>query len=78
MTERIGWLRSPEGKHILRFRSFPNPQAYWGTFTEIIKGELIPGQHPLLKTKRVVSREEALKEWKGLLKEGWKSVEQQW
>ena len=46
--------------------------------TEIIKGELFPGQHPLLKTKRVVSREEALKEWKGLVKEGWKRVKQQW
>jgi hypothetical protein len=31
----------------------------------------------LLKAKRVVSREEALKEWKGLVKEGWKKVEEQ-
>jgi hypothetical protein len=65
MTNRIGWLQSLNGKDTLRFRSYPNPTAYWGTLTEIIKGEVIPGQHPLLKTKRVVFREEALKEWKG-------------
>ena len=70
MTDRIGWLQSPNGKDTLRFRLYPSPTAYWATMTEIIKGELIPGQHPLLKTKRVVSREEALKEWKGLVKEG--------
>jgi hypothetical protein len=73
MTDRIGWLQSPNGKDSLRFRSYPNPTAYWGTLTEIIKGEVIHGQHPLLKSKRVVSREESLKEWKGLVKEGWQS-----
>ena len=26
----------------------------------------------------LVAREEAVKEWKGLLKEGWKRVDQQW
>jgi hypothetical protein len=49
-----------------------------GTLTEIIKDELIPGQYPLLKTKRAVPREEALKEWKELVKKGCKKVGQQW
>jgi hypothetical protein len=42
------------------------------------KGEPIEGQPALLKTMKRVHRDEAVKEWKALIKAGWKPVEPQW
>jgi len=78
IEERIAFLESPKDKLILRFRTFENPECYGDLRTEIIKGQLLPGQHPLLKSKRVFGRKDALDLWHKLRKKGWKQVEPKW
>jgi hypothetical protein len=54
IQERIAFLESPKDKLILRFRTFENSECYGDLKTEIIKGQLIPNQHPLLKEQESV------------------------
>ena len=78
IEERTAWLESPKDKLILRFRTFDNPECHGDLKTEIIKGQLIPNQHPLLKSKRVFGRKEALDLWHKLRGKGWKQVDAKW
>jgi hypothetical protein len=78
VEDRIGWLLGTNGTSVLRFRSFENPEFYGEWLTEIITAQLIPNEHPLLKSKRVIKRKQALVEWKNLIIEGWKPVKAQW
>jgi hypothetical protein len=43
----------------------------WSQSLELTTGELIPGQPPLLKCRKVITREEAIKLWTQKRKEGW-------
>ena len=76
--EKIAFLESPKDKLVLRFHTFENSECYGDLKTEIIKGQLISNQHPLLKSKRVFDRKEALDLWHKLQGKGWRQVEPRW
>jgi alkylated DNA repair dioxygenase AlkB len=72
-----GWLQEPGGRNVLRFHRDPE-SSYWTQYVFIDKGEPIPGQPPLLKTRQRVVRRLATERWHELLKAGWRRVEPQW
>ena len=72
-----GWLRQPGGLNCLRFHRDP-VESYWCRYVFVDKGEPIEGQPALLKTRKRVQRDQAIKEWKALIKAGWTPVEPQW
>jgi hypothetical protein len=78
IEERIAFLESPKDKLILRFRTFENPECYGDLKTEVIKGRVIQGEHPLLKSRRVFNRKEVLDLWHKLQGKGWKQVDAKW
>jgi hypothetical protein len=57
-----------------------NPVRYsrYSQALELTSGELIPGQAPLLKCRKEITREEAIKLWAQKRKEGWQPCEPQW
>ena len=68
LTPKEGWLI--HGRQVLRFR----PTRWERTYQrlEITTGELLPDQEiPLLKSRRELSRAEALKLWAEKRKAGW-------
>ena len=75
LTPQEGWLS--DGRHVLRFR--PTRWERWSQRLEVITGELLPGEPvPLLKHRREISREEALKLWSEKRKAGWEPCSPQW
>jgi hypothetical protein len=76
LTPQEGWLS--DGRQVLRFR----PTRWERTYQrlEITSGELLPGEQeiPLLKSRRELSRAEALKLWKEKRKAGWMPCSPQW
>ena len=51
----------------------------WSQQLDVITGELLPGQPiPLLKHRRQLSREQALKLWAEKRKQGWEPCGPQW
>ena len=72
-----GWLRQPDGPNCLRFHRDP-VESYWCRYVFLDKGEPIEDQPALLKTRKRVQRDQAVKEWKALIKAGWRPVEPQW
>ena len=78
IEEKIAFLESPKDKLILRFRTFENPECYGDLKTEVIKGQVVQGEHPLLKSRRVFNRKEALDLWHKLQGKGWKQVDPKW
>jgi hypothetical protein len=51
----------------------------WSQQLDVITGELLPGQAiPLLKHRRQLSREQALKLWGERRKQGWEPCDPQW
>jgi hypothetical protein len=75
LSPREGWLS--DGRHVLRFRP-----TRWESLVqrlEITTGELLPDQEiPLLKSRRELSRVEALKLWSEKRKAGWKPCSPLW
>ena len=75
LTLKEGWLI--HGRQVLRFRP-----TYWERTSqrlEITTGELLPDQEfPLLKSRRELSRAEALKLWGEKRKAGWAPCSPQW
>jgi len=67
-----------DGRQVLRFR----PTRWERTYQrlEITSGELLPGEQeiPLLKSRRELSRAEALKLWEEKRKAGWTPCSPQW
>jgi hypothetical protein len=66
-----------DGRQVLRFR----PTRWERTYQrlEITSGELLPGEQvPLLKNRREISRDEALKLWATKRQEGWRPCSPQW
>ena len=72
-----GWLRQPGGLNCLRFHRDP-VESYLCRYVFVDKGEPIEDQPALLKTRKRVQRDQAVNEWKALIKAGWKPVEPQW
>ncbi|MCP9915766.1 DUF1651 domain-containing protein [Cyanobium sp. ATX 6F1] len=75
LSPKDGWLS--DGRQVLRFR----PTRWRRTYQrlEITKGELLPGEPvPLLKNRREISRDDALKLWAAKRQEGWSPCEPQW
>jgi hypothetical protein len=62
---------------VLRFRPTRWERDYH--LLEITAGELLPDQEvPLLKSRRELSRAEAVKLWREKLQAGWRACEAQW
>ena len=75
MTPKEGWLI--HGRQVLRFR--PTRWERLVQLLEITSGELLPDQKiPLLKSRRELSRAEALKLWGEKRKAGWVPCSPQW
>jgi hypothetical protein len=75
LSPREGWLS--DGRHVLRFR--PTRWESRVQRLEITTGEILPDQAiPLLKSRREVSRAEALKLWSEKRKAGWKPCSPRW
>jgi len=57
-----------------------NPVRYdhWSQALELTSGELITGQAPLLKCRKEITREEAIKIWSEKRKAGWQVCLPQW
>ncbi len=75
LTPKEGWLIY--GRQVLRFR----PTIWERTYQrlEITTGELLPDQEvPLLKSRRELSRAEALKLWGEKRKAGWAPCSPKW
>jgi len=75
LTPKEGWLS--DGCQVLRFR----PTRWERTYQrlEITSGELLPGEPvPLLKNRREISRDEALKLWGEKRKAGWAPCSPKW
>jgi len=75
LSPKEGWLI--HGRQVLRFR----PTRWERTYQrlEITSGELLPGEQvPLLKNRREISRDEALKLWGEKRKAGWAPCSPQW
>jgi hypothetical protein len=65
-----------KGPHVLHFR--PVRYERFSQALELTTSELIPGQAPLLKCRKEITREEAIKLWAQKRKEGWQPCEPQW
>jgi hypothetical protein len=66
-----------DGRQVLRFR--PTRWEREVHQLEITTGELLPGEPvPLLKNRREISRDEALKLWEEKRKAGWAPCSIQW
>jgi hypothetical protein len=74
LSPQEGWLSS--GRQVLHFR--PVRYERFSQALELTTGELIPGQAPLLKCRKEITREEAIKLWAQKRKEGWQPCEPQW
>jgi len=61
---------------VLHFR--PVRYERFSQALELTSGELIPGQAPLLKCRKEISREEAIKLWAQKRKQGWQPCAPQW
>ncbi len=75
LSPKEGWLI--HGRQVVRFR----PTRWERTYQrlEITTGELLPDQEiPLLKSRRELSRAEALKLWGQKRKAGWVPCSPQW
>lgn len=75
LTPKEGWLS--DGRQALRFR--PTRWERLVQLLEITTGELLPDQEiPLLKSRRELSRAEALRLWQEKRKEGWAPCRPRW
>ena len=74
LSPQEGWLS--DGHQVLHFR--PSRYDHWSQALELTSGELIPGQVPLLKCRKEITREEAIKLWSQKRQEGWHPCEPQW
>ena len=75
LTPKEGWLIL--GRQVLRFR--PTRWERQVQRLEITTGELLPDQEiPLLKSRRELSRAEALKLWAENHQAGWAPCSPQW
>jgi len=75
LSPQEGWLS--DGRQVLHF----HPLRYdrWSQKLEVALGELIPGEAvPLLKRRRELIREQAIKLWAQKRLAGWRECSPQW
>ena len=75
--KRDGWIRERNGQWILRFR------YDWESWDQnprvcIDRGRLELNSVPLLKNRKMMRRELAIKLWRELLSTGWRRIDPQW
>ena len=74
---RDGWISEIDGMWILRFRY---DSESWDQNPKVLieKGRLEPNAPPLLKNRKRMRRDLAIKLWRNLLSTGWRRIEPQW
>ena len=77
VVRRDGWLKEANGAWVLRFRydweSWDQNPKVW-----VERGRLQSNGIPLLKNRRRMRRELAIRLWRDLMATGWRRVESQW
>jgi hypothetical protein len=75
LSPREGWLS--DGRQVLHFR--PGRYDRWSQSPEVTFGEVMPkGEPPLLKRRKELTREQAIKLWSQKRKAGWQVCNPQW
>ena len=75
LSPREGWLS--DGRQVLHFR--PLRYARWAQALEVTLGELMAsGEPPLLKKRRELTREQAIRLWAQKRQAGWQVCPPQW
>lgn len=75
LSPKEGWLS--DGRQVLQFK--PVNWDRWAQRLELITGELLPDQPvPLLKHRKELSREQAIRLWRRKRQEGWRPTTAQW
>jgi len=77
LSSREGWLSNGRQVLVLHFR--PTRWSRHNQVLEMTSGELLPGQPvPLLKRRRELPREEAIRLWTKKRQQGWTVCPPQW
>jgi hypothetical protein len=75
LSPREGWIS--DGRQVLHFE--PLRYDRWSQALEVTLKELIPGEPaPLLKRRRELTREQAIKLWTQKRQQGWRACSPQW
>jgi hypothetical protein len=75
LSPQEGWLS--DGRQVLHFQ--PSRYDRWSQSLEVTFGEVMPGgEPPLLKHRRELMRNEAIKLWTQKRRAGWQVCEPQW
>ncbi len=75
LSPREGWIS--DGRQVLHFR--PLRYDRWSQSLEVTLGEVMAaGEAPLLKRRKELTREQAIKLWAQKLQQGWQPCEPQW
>jgi hypothetical protein len=75
LSPQEGWIS--DGRQVLQFR--PLRYDRWSQSLELIVGELLPDQPvPLLKRRKQLSREQAIRLWAEKRAQGWQPCPPQW
>jgi hypothetical protein len=75
LTPKEGWLS--DGRQVLHFR--PLHYSRSSQSLEVTLGEVMPsGEPPLLKKRRELTREQAIKLWSQNRQQGWRACQPQW
>ncbi|MEB3276306.1 MAG: DUF1651 domain-containing protein [Cyanobacteriota bacterium] len=75
LSPQQGWIS--DGRQVLHFR--PVRYSRWSQVLEVTLGEVMPsGQPPLLKRRRELSREQAIRLWRQKRQQGWQPCPPQW
>ena len=75
LSPREGWIS--DGRQVLHFQ--PRRYDRWSQALEVTLGEVIPGQPvPLLKRRKELTREQAIKLWNQKRQLGWRACAPQW
>jgi hypothetical protein len=75
LSPQEGWLS--DGRQVLHFR--PLRYDRWSQSLEVTLGELMAaGEAPLLKRRKELTREQAIKLWTRKQQQGWQPCAPQW
>jgi len=74
LSPQDGWLSN--GRQVLHFR--PVHYSRFSQALELTSGELIPGEPPLLKCRKEITRQEAVTLWSQKRHAGWTVCPPRW
>ena len=75
LSPKEGWLSY--GRQVLQFK--PVHWDRWSQSLEVTLGEVMPnGAPPLLKRRKELSRQQAIKLWSERRQQGWRACAPQW